>query len=64
MRPNPSLSHIVDFGLSVSTEWFSISNNGAIDHSEHAPKLRHLVERFVREVPVGEFIHWSTRENT
>ncbi len=34
--------------MSVTSEWYEISNNGTRDYSEHAPKLHELVERFLR----------------
>lgn len=62
--PEPFLSHIVDFGLKVSDEWYEISNLGQADYSAHAPMLRKLVQGFVETVPVGKFVRWKASENT
>ena len=44
--PEPFRSRIVNFGLSVTDEWYELSSDGRRDYSEHAPALRKLVEQF------------------
>lgn len=62
--PQPYRGKVIEFGKSVTSEWYEISNNGTRDYSEHAPKLRELVERFLSEVPLGSHIQWYSAKNT
>ena len=45
--PNPYRQQVIDFGLSLSNEWYFISNNATEDYSEYAPKLHELVIAYV-----------------
>ncbi|RCU42862.1 hypothetical protein DU002_19245 [Corallincola holothuriorum] len=56
--PEPFLSSIVEFGLSLDGEWFHLSSNGMENYSKHAPKLKSLVQEFVNSAPLGKFIRW------
>jgi hypothetical protein len=62
--PQPYRAKVIEFGMSVTSEWYEISNIGTRDYSEHAPKLRELVECFLSEVPLGSHIQWHSAKST
>lgn len=59
--PEPWRTRVIQFGRGLKDQWFVISNNGMVDYSQHAKSLNLLVNTFLREVPVGEYIDWHGR---
>lgn len=58
--PEPFRSNIISFGLKATNQWLEISSSGTVDYSELAEKLKHLVVRFLAEVPIGKHIKWRS----
>ena len=47
--PEPHRNRIIEFALSLEGKWYSMSNNGTVDHSQHADRLKKLVIEYLNE---------------
>jgi hypothetical protein len=45
--PEPYRSRIIEFALRLDGKWYSMSNNGTVDHSQYAEPLKKLVFEYL-----------------